>query len=464
MVVLVGGLRRPAVATDTLGAGHLFDRAVAKVDRFLAGPCPIVDADGPGDRSAGDTPTPTDTPVPTPSRPGGTSPADPRPDPDAEPTPASRSTSTSSPTRPVFAHELKDTWCASAGVQMVLAILGHGDTSDAFQRELQGRVREWESYKDSHNGDWGPSAMALALDAYGAKGYEVRAYKTRQGALRDAAKAIEKTESPVILLAWRGAHTWVMTGFRADADPALFPDAKINGTYILDPWYPDVSSIWGPSDPPGTFQNEAEMIRNYLEWKRPEGTYPDRDGLFIAVVPTVVVKPVELTPIRRTRGRRGTTAEQDVLGDHPGGVAERDGEDARAPAPAASSRRRRPPARRTRRGPGGACRASRTARARAGRPARRTGPTARTPRRRPTSARRPPGRTSPPPSSTSTSGPAQDEQGDRGQRRQDRDRRPGSGRGSRGSRRPSSSANAADRTGKTASENETPIRLTGRTW
>ncbi len=29
---------------------------------------------------------------------------------------------------------------------------------------------------------------------------------------------------------------------------------------------------------------------------------------------------------------------------------------------------------------------------------------------------------------------------------------------------PSPSANAVDRTGKTASENDTPMRLTGRTW
>jgi hypothetical protein len=192
----------------------------------------------------------------------------------------------------VFAHEIKDTWCAAAGVQMVLAIFHKGDTTHAFQRELQGRVREWESYNDSHNGDWGPSAMSLALQAYGVKGYEVRGYKTRQGALRGAAKAIEKTGSPVLLLAWRGAHTWVMTGFKADADPAIFSDATIKGTYILDPWYPDISSIWGPSDPPGTYQNTSEMERNYLKWKRPEGHYPDRDGLYIAVVPTVVVKPV----------------------------------------------------------------------------------------------------------------------------------------------------------------------------
>ena len=189
----------------------------------------------------------------------------------------------------VFAHELKVTWCASAAVQMTLAVLGHEDTSDAFQRRLQSRVREWESYADSHNGEWGPSAMALALDAYGAKGYEVRAYETRQGALRDAARAITKTGSPVILLAWRGAHAWVMTGYRADADPAVFSNAKISGAYILDPWYPDVSSIWGRSDPPGAFQNNAEMVRNYLPWKRPEGKYPDRDGRFISLVPTIKV-------------------------------------------------------------------------------------------------------------------------------------------------------------------------------
>jgi len=301
LVVLAIVTASLAVTTDTFGAGHLWDRAVAKVDRLLAGPVP--------DRSAPDTvlvtnPDASDEADVDPDA----SPSDATPSPVVSPTasgsgalPTALPTATAKPTparRPVdvdvvkndkavFAHEIKDTWCAAAGVQMVLAILGHGNNSSAFQRELQGRVREWESYKDSHNGDWGPSAMSLALADYGVKGYQVRAYQTRQGALRDAARAIEATGSPVLLLAWRGAHTWVMSGFRADADPAIFADAKVNGTYILDPWYPDVSSIWGPSDPPGTYQNESEMIRNYLKWKRPEGKYPERDGLYIAVVPTV---------------------------------------------------------------------------------------------------------------------------------------------------------------------------------
>ena len=88
------------------------------------------------------------------------------------------------------------------------------------------------------------------------------------------------------LLAWRGAHTWVMTGFRADADPLVFDDAKVRGTYILDPWYPLISKIWPRSLPPGAYHNLDVMRVNYLRWKRPEGHYKDRDGLFIAVVPT----------------------------------------------------------------------------------------------------------------------------------------------------------------------------------
>ena len=186
----------------------------------------------------------------------------------------------------VFASQLTKDWCAVAGTQMVLAILGLADTSDEFQREIASRIDEWESWQDSHNGGWGPAAIALAVETYDAPAYEIRAYQTRDDALRDSAVALTETGAPVVLLTWRGAHTWVMTGYRADADPTLFPDAKITGTYILDPWYPRVSSIWGPSDPPGTFQDESEMERNFLPWKRPEGRYPDRDGMFIALVPT----------------------------------------------------------------------------------------------------------------------------------------------------------------------------------
>lgn len=216
--------------------------------------------------------------------PGGT----PRPDPTPTPLPPRVPVDVSLLARPdqAFITETDKDDCAPAGTQMVLAMHGRAPLTEAFQAELIGRIDEWESRRDSHNGGWGPAAIVAALEAYGVTGYRVRAYETRQDAMADAARAISTTGAPAVLLTWRGAHTWVMTGYTADADPVVFDDARITGTYILDPWYPRVSSIWGASDPPGGYQDLAEMRRNYLPWERPEGRYPKRDGLFIAVVPT----------------------------------------------------------------------------------------------------------------------------------------------------------------------------------
>lgn len=186
-----------------------------------------------------------------------------------------------------FVSQQTNDWCAPAGVQIVLAMHGRMDNSADSQRKLANQIGKWEAWKDSHNGGWGPSAIAQALADHGVKGYEIRSYGSRRLALRDSAIALSKTRAPVILIAWRGAHTWVMSGFRATADPTIFRNAKITGTYIFDPWYPRVSTIWGPSDGPGVFQDQAEMARNFLRWDRPEGAYQERDGKFLAVVPTI---------------------------------------------------------------------------------------------------------------------------------------------------------------------------------
>jgi hypothetical protein len=284
-IALVGGtLGAAAIATNTLGAGRLYERLVAKVDRFLAGPPP---PDRPTEPTIVVTPKPSPTATPTLPPPASGQPAV---TPAPTPTPIPRvavDVDIIADHAKVFAHEIRVDWCAPAGVEMVLAIMGKGAPTDARQRELASRIHEWETYQDSKNLQWGPSAMVKALAAYGVPGYKVIAYGTRSDALRGAAKAISTYQSPAILLAWRGAHTWVMTGYRANADPVVFDDAKVTGGYILDPWYPDISSIWGPSDPPGTFQDTKEMERNFLAWKRPEGQYPSRDGNWIVVEPTV---------------------------------------------------------------------------------------------------------------------------------------------------------------------------------
>ena len=76
-----------------------------------------------------------------------------------------------------FIHQQHKDWCAVAGVQITLAVLGLADNEVATQRHIADRIGEWESRRDSRNGGWGPGAIAQALDAYGATGYEIRAYR-----------------------------------------------------------------------------------------------------------------------------------------------------------------------------------------------------------------------------------------------------------------------------------------------
>ncbi len=188
--------------------------------------------------------------------------------------------------RTVFASEVTDLLCAAAGVQMAAELVtGHVDRSAATQRRIHDLEVAATTRADSHNGGVGPLGMAATMTKLTGVRYELRIATTRTGALRDAAATLRRTHRPILLLAWRGAHTWVVTGFRASADPAVFGDASITGMYVLDPWYPRVSRIWGRSDPPNAFQDAKEMVRNYLPWKRPEGHYVGRDGRFLYLAP-----------------------------------------------------------------------------------------------------------------------------------------------------------------------------------
>ncbi|MGH2455583.1 MAG: hypothetical protein ACRDHD_04935, partial [Candidatus Limnocylindria bacterium] len=185
VLVAMGGT---AVWTNALGAGDRFDRLLSRIETFI---------DPPPDRYTQPTvvvtPRPLATAAPT---------ATPQPTGSQAPSAAATATPSPAPVRvavnvdlvsdpgAVFASQVTDKWCAVAGTQMVLAVLELGDTSEAFQAEIAGRIHEWESLSDSLNGGWGPAAVARALEAYGEPGYEIRAYESYTDALRDSAIAI----------------------------------------------------------------------------------------------------------------------------------------------------------------------------------------------------------------------------------------------------------------------------------
>jgi hypothetical protein len=162
-----------------------------------------------------------------------------------------------------------------------IAVKGQ-DRTAATQADLASLAKTLSA---SVSGGTEPLGWALGLEQRGAGRYKVVVAPTRAAALRRAVRAIRATGRPVGLLVWRGAHSWVLHGFTATADPATSSDFRITGLWISDPWYPRISSIWGPSRPPDQLVKPALMGEDYLRWRRPTGRYPGMDGRFVLVVP-----------------------------------------------------------------------------------------------------------------------------------------------------------------------------------
>jgi hypothetical protein len=233
---------------------------------------------------------PSDPPTPTPSPSAAPSPSpSARPTPTVGPTPALDPPPTSGPfamdlyRAGDFATELKPIWCAPAALQTMINIMSSGaDRSRRTQQLLHTIGRRLGPAPDKGSE---PEGMARTLDSLGYGRFQVLALPTRSAAIKAAARAIRMTGRPAALLVWRGAHNWVMSGFRSTADPALTDDFRVTALRIEDVWYPRVSSIWGASRPPDTLVAVRRMPEDYLPWKRPTGRYPAKDGKFVLIIP-----------------------------------------------------------------------------------------------------------------------------------------------------------------------------------
>lgn len=129
----------------------------------------------------------------------------------------------------------------------------------------------------------------------------MRTEPTRDAAIAAAARALRMTGRPVGLLVWRGAHAWVVSGFRATADPAYTGDFTVTHLHVVDPWYPRVSSIWGPSRSPDSLVPVSLVAEDYLAWHRLAVRYPEKDGQFVLIVPVAQAAAIPIGPEPRAR-------------------------------------------------------------------------------------------------------------------------------------------------------------------
>jgi len=190
----------------------------------------------------------------------------------------------------VFVHEVDDQSCVAAAAQGMLNVIRlvedgrEPDASDLTQQALYDRIVELTTAEDSHSGGTGPGGWAALLSEEGYP-YEVRAYESRLAALRAAATALRVTSRPVGIIAWKGVHSWVMTGFTATADPATTKRFTVTEAYVMDPWYPWVSTVWPRSEAPDEPRDMADLMANFLAFSLRSGPYPGRDGMFLLVEP-----------------------------------------------------------------------------------------------------------------------------------------------------------------------------------
>jgi putative peptidoglycan lipid II flippase len=183
-----------------------------------------------------------------------------------------------------FVDEFRDIWCLPAAMQTAMNIMDVGaDTSRTGQSRLFDLAR---SLAPAPDGAAEPEAWAIGLAQLGYGDYEVRAQPSIRSAIQLAAKQIRLTNRPAGLMVWRGAHTWVMSGFTATADPATTNAFTVTAVRIEDVWYPRLSKIWGYSRKPDALVPVAALPEDFLPWHRPRGSYPAKEGKFVIIIPT----------------------------------------------------------------------------------------------------------------------------------------------------------------------------------
>ncbi|HEX5825403.1 MAG TPA: hypothetical protein VFY18_13175 [Candidatus Limnocylindrales bacterium] len=164
--------------------------------------------------------------------------------------------------------------CVGASMQMMLNIIDvQDDRSARTQRRLQSLARDLSGPTREGFQRQGASVRGwtAGLNQLDAGPYRLVGASTLDEALRLAATSIRATGKPVGLLVWGGRHAWVMSGFRATADPGRAKDFKVTAAVVLDPLYPYGSSRWGPSPKPREAISPAALGRQFVP--RRHGTW-----------------------------------------------------------------------------------------------------------------------------------------------------------------------------------------------
>ncbi len=181
-----------------------------------------------------------------------------------------------------FVSEFKDTWCIPAAMQTAMNIMNAvPDSSEETQAKLFDLAN---SIKMSRNGSPDPEGWAGGLTELGYGNFVVMSRPTMIQMVNVVVKQIRLTNRPAGLLVWYGWHSWVVSGFIATADPKYTDNYTVIALYVEDVWYPRISSIWGPSNPPDYADPIKDLPIDYKKWDQAV-YYAGKQAQYVAIVP-----------------------------------------------------------------------------------------------------------------------------------------------------------------------------------
>jgi hypothetical protein len=115
----------------------------------------------------------------------------------------------------------------------MLSILSFARANDTLRSGTRGSdPHGWRNALNAYG--WGQEAMTDPSQRV----YDDRAYRTFNGAVKAAVRAIARWSKPVGVLGWAGGHAQVMTGYVVTgADPRVSRDFTVRYVYLSDPLY-----------------------------------------------------------------------------------------------------------------------------------------------------------------------------------------------------------------------------------
>ena len=190
--------------------------------------------------------------------------------------------------------------CVGASMQMMINMMApRDDRTAATQHRLWQLARSYTAHRAPNPRRRGASVRgwSYGLTELGYGPYRVEGHPTRDAAIRAAARVMRVTGKPVGLLVWAGRHAWVMSGFRATADPLATTGWRVTHVHVLDPLYPRRNGRWGSSPAPGKALSVGALGRYFVPRRR--GRTGFLAGQYVVVVP-VTSRPLQL-PARALR-------------------------------------------------------------------------------------------------------------------------------------------------------------------